>query len=108
MARYQTVIAGPELTSPFDRTLNTIRSLTKHGTDRTINNSLTILVSAIRSIPDPASVPKAGSGDAPNSELPRGLRRGKGLRGCPIRVLGTWLAAAAAGPLASGGQPLAG
>src|SRR6266567_229442 len=54
MARYQTVIAVPGLTSPFDRTLNIIRSLAKHGTDRTINNSLTITVSAIRSIPDPA------------------------------------------------------
>src|SRR5258708_18371737 len=87
MARYQTVIAVPGLTSPFDRTLNTIRSLAKHGTDRTINNSLTITVSAVRFIPDAASPLEAGSRDAPNSELPRGSRHRKGLRGRPIRVL---------------------
>src|SRR6266516_1879472 len=51
-----------------------------------------ITVYAIRSIPDiPDSPPalEAGPRDALNSELPRRLRRGKGLRGCPIRVLGT-------------------
>src|SRR5258708_25017398 len=85
MARYQTVIAVPGLTSPFDRTLIIIRPLAKHGTDRTINNSLTITVPAIRLIPDPLPRrrPVPATHQIPSYHGDCGTERasGKGLRG---------------------------